>query len=131
MEDPRLDLREVTELVATLAATTLHLLAAGPLEDGCRVCQVLRYGEPDSPGRRLFDWHKFFDETEALDLLTRKAKRDGNPEPLDDWVEIAGKMSYARCCTIYQTARLEIAERRRRGLPADVAVFRRLRRIAA
>lgn len=129
----RLTFEEIEELVAKLGEHTIDQLAKGPLpadkddEHDCRVCVVLgRLVDVSEPAKALETWHGFFDETLALDAVTRgwrdhpgtEEERHQVRSALREWQEAAGTHSYARCCTIYFAARVEL-ERRRRGYIED------------
>lgn len=119
--DPRLSMSDVMELVAGLPFEAMEQLAEGPMPgNGCRVCGVLRPLLKSSPGAAaLYGWHEFFEETPALDALTkqndylRRAQHWPKSQPypggaLEEWKRISGMLSYSRCATIYLAAKLEL-----------------------
>lgn len=125
-DDPRLELADVEKAIAALPGSALGELAQGPLPGKlCRVCGVLRPltehvaasipPEAGEAAKKLMGWHEFFEETPALDELT-KAWRDRPTEDerhehrkaLGEWRRHAGMLGYARRCTIYLAARVEL-----------------------
>ena len=119
MPATRLTFDEVRLLVAGLSTRALGQLMEGPLPDDkaapndCRVCMVLGgLTQFSNAAAKLKEWHEFWDETEAIDELSR-AWRNA-PEPhlarraLVEWRRIAGELSYARNATIYALAQVEL-----------------------
>lgn len=116
-EDPR-PLEDVERLVGELPDAALAELAEGPLPGKlCRVCGVLRH--LDHPAAKaLHDWHEFFEDTPALDGLTKawrdhpgEAERHEHRRALGEWRRVAGMLSHARCCMVYLAAELELGRR--------------------
>lgn len=118
---PWLTYEEIRELVGALQGVTLSLLALGPLseaEGGCRLCEALGDQEVIDGSRKgeiavdlLRAWHDSLDLSPAvLDVLY---DRDGYaPKRIDDARHaVLGNLAYARCCTVYALARVELAHR--------------------
>lgn len=117
-EDPRLSLADVERLVGELGDDVLRDLAQGPLPgELCRLCGVLK--RVDWPAaQELLGWHEFFDETPAVDAVTKAWRSHSSEEDrhqvrraLGEWKRVAGMLSYARCSIVYLAARLELAKR--------------------
>lgn len=121
-DDPRLELDDVLELVWGLPHGAIEQLAQGPMpaKGMCRVCGVLKPLLPSSPeAAALYGWHDFFEETPALDELTKnwqdrptEDERHLARRAFGEWKRIAGMLSYARCSTIYLAARLWLEQLR-------------------
>lgn len=116
MADDRLTYSDIRDLVAGLSSPLLEQLAEGPLpdkkEDGydCRVCMVLGGRAAVSPpAAELKRWHEFFEDTVALDRLLKDSLID--KEAKEEWVRVAGELSYARNCIIYALAQAELLGR--------------------
>lgn len=124
MSDGRLNFADVEQLVAGLSDRVLEELVKGPLPDGddptspwnCRVCGILRGPHQTPPMTALLDWHEFEPEVDAIDSLFKEL--EGWPEfedadrAAEQWKQVAGMLSHARCCVIYALARIELAGRR-------------------
>lgn len=124
-----LELDEVQRLVGMLPEFSLAELADGPLPDlqpgdpgyadaeDCRVCTALEPlpGHPEA--RALLAWHDLIGESFELvhSLIDDDVARDSTRQ----CQELVGATSYARCCTIYALASLELAIRAARALDAS------------
>jgi len=118
MADDRLTYGDVRDLIAGLSSPLLEQLAEGPLpdkmEDGydCRICMVLGARAAVSPpAAELKRWHEFFEDTVALDRLLKDPFGLFDKEAKEEWVRVAGELSYARNCTIYALAQAELLSR--------------------
>lgn len=121
-DDPRLTLADVLELVHGLPFGAIEQLAEGPMpaKSHCRVCGVLKPLLRSSPeAAALYGWHDFFEDTPALDRVTKNWKdrpteeeRHLHRRAFGEWKRVAGMLSYARCCTIYLAASLYLEQLR-------------------
>lgn len=121
-EDPRLTLDDVLELVAGLPYEAIEQLAEGPMpaKGMCRVCGVLKSLLRSSPeAAALYGWHDFFEDTPALDAITKnwqlrssEEERHAFRKAFGEWKRVSGMLSYARCATIYLAARLYLEQLR-------------------
>lgn len=114
---PRLDYGQVATLVHSLPTRTLERLMLGPFEDGgctpCNACDALE--EVDGPeAKTLIDWHNPLNTSSRFNkVLEAKVKGPDSFKFMDDERhELLGSIAYARCCTIYALARVEVMERR-------------------
>lgn len=119
---------EVTELVATLPASTLAVLAQGPIEreKACRACDALEPLLPVHPSEppeaagevafaayQLKRWHDNLGVSEHFaEIVTRRIVPVREYQRVEDEVfSLTGQIMYARCSTLYAMAGLELAFR--------------------
>lgn len=115
---PRLSYPQVATLVMKLPDEALAILMRGPIEiEGtCNVCVALEeLGTPEA--EMLMAWHDHLNTSDRLNgILEHWIKNPHAFETVDEERHLLlGSIQYARCCTIYALARVEVHDRERRG----------------
>lgn len=116
---PRLDYGQVAAAIHRLPTPNLEKLMLGPFEEDstcgtCNACDALEDLTDNSDAELLIEWHDHIGYSED----TKKILRDSNIGAVDwefirmELTEVLGTMAYAKCCTIYALARVEVMERR-------------------